>query len=334
MSKGWGFTRGVVFAWTVAALATGISGHAGAQAKSFPSKPLRAIAAFPAGSSTDSITRVVAEHLRVKLGQPVVVDNRAGANGAIGVTEAARASADGYTLLGTNSSSITVNPQLYKKIAYLPARDFVPLTMVVSAPFFLVVNPSGAQTAAVNSVADLVAVARAKPGQLSFGSGGLGNLAHLGFSMLNNRAGIKTVHVPYKSGAGAQTALLGREIDTMLVGPAVVPIAQAGKLKALAVTTVKRWPEMPEVPTMIESGFADFDVPFWLGLLVPAQTPAAVIKTLYGAIASIRDDPSAVRQLSTFGSVELLDPQTFAARIRAETAAWGEVIRREKIQLD
>jgi tripartite-type tricarboxylate transporter receptor subunit TctC len=186
----------------------------------------------------------------------------------------------------------------------------------------------------VSSVADLVALARARPGLLTYGSGGPGNLAHLGFEMINNRAGIKTVHVPYKSGAGAQLALLGKEIDMLLTTPSAVPIVTSGKLRALSVTTAKRWPDLPDVPTMIESGFADFDVPFWLGLMAPAQTPAKLIQNLYGAIVSMRDDPGAMRLLRNQGSVELLDPQAFAKRIRAETAAWGEVIKREKIQLD
>ena len=329
-----GSTRRFLLAAGFVVLAAGVAGRAHAQATAFPTKPLRIIVGFPAGSSTDSIARTVAEHLRAKLGQPVVVDNRSGANGVIGVTEAARAPADGYTLLATNSSSITVNPQIYKKISYLPERDFIPLTMVVSAPFILTINPAGERTRSVNSVADLVALARARPGQLTYGSGGPGNLAHLGFEMINNRAGIRTVHVPYKSGSGAHLALLGREIDTHLATPSSVPTINAGKLRALAVTTARRWPDLPDVPTMIESGFANFDVPFWLGIMAPAQTPATVIQTLYSAIASMRDDPNATRQLRIQGTVELIDPQTFAVRIRAEAAAWGDVIKRENIQLD
>jgi tripartite-type tricarboxylate transporter receptor subunit TctC len=322
----------ILLAALLALLAVGVAARAHAQ--EWPSKPLRIVVGFSAGSATDSVARVIAEHLRVKLGQPVLVENRPGANGVLGVTEAARAPADGYTLLATNSSSITVNPQLYKKIGYLPERDFTPLTMVVSAPFILTINPAGDRTGSVNSVADLVALARAKPGQLTYGSGGPGNLAHLGFEMINNRAGIRTIHVPYKSGVGAQLGLIGKEIDMLLDTPVTVPNVKAGKLKALAVTTAKRWPDLPDVPTMIESGYAGFDVPFWLGLLVPAQTPAPVVQALYNAIRSVRDNPDAVRQLQMQGTLELIDPPAFAARIRAETAAWGEVIKRENIQLD
>lgn len=305
-----------------------------AQTNPYPSRPIRIVVGFPPGSSTDAIARGIGEHLRVKFGQPVVVDNRSGANGVIGVTEVAKATPDGYTLLATNSSSITVNPQIYRKIGYLPVRDFTALTMAISAPFILTVNPANDRTAGVSSVADLVKLARSKPGQLSYGSGGPGNLAHLGFEMINNRAAIKTVHVPYKSGSGAQLAILGREIDLLLTTPSAVPTITAGRLRALAVTTANRWHELPDTPTMIESGYANFDVPFWLGLLAPAKTPPAVIKTLYETIATMRDDANATKPLRAQGTVELLDPQTFATRIRAETAAWGEVIKREKIQLD
>lgn len=328
------FHRLFLLAAGLAALAVSVVGHAQAQTTAFPAKPLRIIVGFPPGSSTDSIARASAEHLRLKLGQPVVVDNRPGANGVLGATEAACAAADGYTLLATNSSGITVNPQIYKKITYQPERDFTALTMSVSAPFILTINPSGERTASVNTVADLVALARARPGQLTYGSAGAGNLGHLGFEMINNRAGIRTVHVPYKGGSAAHLALLAREVDAHLATPSAVPTIKSGKLRALAVTSAKRWPDLADVPTMIDAGFAGFDVPFWLGLMAPAQTPAAVMQTLYSALATMRDDANASRQLRVQGTPELMDPKTFAARIRAETAAWGEVIKRENIQLD
>lgn len=305
-----------------------------AQTVAYPAKPIRIIVGFPPGSSTDSIARAIGEHLRTKLGQPVVVDNRSGANGVLGVTEAARATPDGYTLLATNSSSITVNPQIYRKIAYLPERDFTALTMAIAAPFILTTNATNERTAGVSTVADLVRLARAKPGLLSYGSGGPGNLAHLGFEMINNRTGIKTVHVPYKSGVGAQVAILAKEIELLLTTPSAIPNITAGRLKALAVTGRSRWHELPDTPTMIEAGYADFEVTYWLGLLAPAKTPATAIKALYDAIITMRDDANATKPLRAQGMVELIDPMTFTTRIRAETAAWGEVIRREKIQLD
>ena len=251
-----GLTRRALIGMALALAGAAASSDANAQA--WPTKPIRIITGFPAGSATDSIARTVAEHLRAKLGQPVIVENRAGANGALGAAEVARSPADGYTILATNSSSITVNPQVYRKIPYQPERDFTPLSMVVSAPFIIAVNPTGERTASVHTIADLVALARAKPGQLTYGSGGIGNLAHLGFEFINNRAGIKTTHVPYKSGVNAQIGLIGKEIDMLLDTPVTTPNIKAGRLRALAVTTAKRWPDLPDVPTMIEAGYAGF----------------------------------------------------------------------------
>ena len=303
-------------------------------AQSYPVKPIRLVVGFPAGSTTDAVARVFAEQLRNKLGQLTLVENRAGANGVLGVSEAARAPADGYTILVTNSSSITVNPQVYKKISYLPERDFTALTMAVSAPFILTVNPLNERTAGVNSFVDLVALAKTKPGQLTYGTGGVGNLAHLGFELINNKTGIKTTHVPYKSSNLAQLAMLSKEIDVQLDTPTVVPHLKTGKIKALAVTGPKRWPDLPEVATMAELGFPALEMTYWLGALVPAQTPPAIIQVLYEALRAIRDDSNGMKQLQIQGNVDLLGPQEFAARIRSETAAWSEVIRREKIELD
>jgi tripartite-type tricarboxylate transporter receptor subunit TctC len=302
--------------------------------QSYPSKPIRLVVGFPAGSTTDAVARVFAEQLRNKLGQPTLVENRAGANGVLGVSEAARAPADGYTILVTNSSSITVNPQVYKKISYLPERDFTALTMAVSAPFILTVNPLNERTAGVNSFVDLIALAKTKPGQLTYGTGGVGNLAHLGFELINNKTGIKTTHVPYKSSNLAQLAMLSKEIDVQLDTPTVVPHLKTGKIKALAVTGPKRWPDLPDIPTMAELGFPALEMTYWLGALVPAQTPAAIIQVLYEALRAVRDDSNGMKQLQIQGNVDLLGPQEFAARIRSETAAWSEVIRREKIELD
>lgn len=304
-----------------------------AQAQGYPNKPIRIVVGFPPGNTLDTISRVIGEHLRVKLGQPVIVENKPGANGVLGVTEVARASPDGYTLLATNSSSIVVNPQLYKKLGY-QAADLAPLTMVVAAPMILTVNPTNERVASVNNVADLVALAKARPGELAYASGGLGNLAHLGMTMINNRAGIQTNHVPYKGSTAAQQATLAKEVDAQLDTPLAVPLIKQGRLKALAVTGGKRLTDLPDVPTLAEAGIRGVEFNFWLGLFAPAQTPAAILQVLYDAINSVRENPDAMRILAAQGGVELTDPATFGARIRSEYTLWGDVIKRENIQLD
>ena len=305
-----------------------------AAAQSYPAKPIRMVVGFPAGSTTDLTGRILAEHLRIKFGQPVLVDNKPGANGIIGAAEVARAQADGYTVLMSNASTITVNPLLYKKLQYEPARDFAPVALVIAAPFVLAVNPDKDLGAPVASVADLVAVAKAKTGGLSYGSAGLGNLTQLAMELFNGQAGVKMVHVPYKSASLAQAALLAREVDAIFDTVGVVPQVKAGKLRALAVSSAQRWRDLPDTPTMAESGYPGFDMTFWLGVLVPAQTPPPVVKALYEAIKSAAEVPATRAQLLQQGDIMMLDPQQFAARIRKETEDNAATIRRANIQIE
>ncbi len=307
--------------------------HAQDVSKLWPNKPLRVVVGFPAGSVTDTVARVMAEQLTKAFGQPVVVENKPGANGAIGVGEVARAAPDGYTLLVTNSSSITINPQLYKQITY-KASDFAPITMIIEAPFILAVNPEWAQKNSVNSVQDLIRYAQAQPDRLTYGSGGQGNMAHLSFVSLSNRANIKTTHVPYKSGALAGLAMISGELNAGFDTLSTVPNVQAGKLKALAITSSKRITHLPDLPTMAEAGFANFEVIFWMGLLAPAGTPQAVITKLYEAARLVTTNPKAEAVLKSNGEPVMLDPQSFANIINKEVPAWGEVIRREALALD
>jgi tripartite-type tricarboxylate transporter receptor subunit TctC len=302
-------------------------------AQSFPSKPIQILVGFAAGTTTDTIARVAAEQLRTRLGQPVVVINKPGANGVIGATEVARAAPDGYTLLVTNSSSMTVNPHLYRKLGYSMA-DFVPVTPVTSAPLILVVNPTNERTGPIRTVAELVSWARARPGALSYAAAGPGNITGLTFRILNNHAGIKANEVLYKSAVASQLGVLAKEVDAFIDTPLAVPPIKAGKLTALAVTGTRRWRDLPEVPTLKEAGYPQIDVTFWLGLFAPAQTPPAIIDRLHAALASIKDDPNLVRQLLPHGDVDLLGPKEFSERIRIESAGWADIIRRENIQLD
>lgn len=317
-------------------LATLLATSAGgvqAQAQSFPSKPIQIVVGFPSGSIIDVVARVVAEHLRNKLGQPVVVINKPGANGVIAATEVTRSPADGHTLLMTNSSSMTTNPHLYRKLGYQPS-DFTPITMVTSAPLILVVNAQGDRTASFKTVADLVDYARAKPDELTFAAGGPGNITGLTFKILANQAGIKARQVIYKTALAAQLGLLGKEVDAFVDTPQTAPHVKAGKLTALAVTGGKRWRDLPDVPTLKEAGFPQIEVIFWLSLFAPAQTPPAIVDKLYTTLTTLRDDPVLVKQLLPHGDVEMMHPKDFAERIRAESAVWGEIIRKENLQLD
>ena len=309
------------------------SGVAFAQEKKWPVKLIRIIVPFPAGSITDAMARLLANGLSKSLGQTVIVENKGGANGSIGATEVARAAPDGYTLLATNSSSITGNPLIYKNSPY-KSTDFAPIALVLDAPFILNVNPEWADKHSINSVKDLVAFAKDHPSELSYGSGGVGNLAHLAYAMLSNEGNFKATHVPYKAASQASMAVIAGEVNTSFDTLASVPQIRAGKLKALAVTPTQRISQMPDIPTMAEAGFPDIDVTFWLGLLAPAGTPPEIIDTLYKQAKQAMSVPAANAALSAQGTIVMTNPQDFATRIAGETKQLAEVIKRENIKLD
>ena len=319
------------------ALAGGAAGllpaSASAQAAGWPSKAIRIVVPFTAGALTDNVARLIAEGLSKSLGQSVVVENKVGANGVIGASDVARSAPDGHTLLLTNSSSITINPQLYSKIAY-KASDFAPVTPIIESPFIVITNPAWAQKHNINSLGDLVAYMRANPGAARYGSPGLGNLAHLSALMMCNRANVTALHVPYKGGSPAQLALMSGEIDFVFDTWAGLPLIQAGKVKPLAVSARTRMSQLPDMPTVEESGIPDFHVSFWLGMLAPAGTPAAVVQKLYAATKATMEEPKARATLSAQGNVIPEDPAQFSQRIAREIAAWGGVISRERLSLD
>jgi tripartite-type tricarboxylate transporter receptor subunit TctC len=223
-----------------------------ALAEDYPTKPVKLLVGFSAGSATDIIARVVAASLNAKFGQPFVVENRPGANGLLAANAAAKSKADGYTLLVTNSSAMTVNPLLYKDAQYNTLKDFAAITPVVEGHFTITVNPANPRTASVASFNDLIALAKAKPGTLTYGTAGAGNLAHLGIELLSAKAGVSMIHVPYRAASQAQTALLAGEIDFTFDTPSAISQIKAGKLKALAVTMPKRWSELPDLPAVAE----------------------------------------------------------------------------------
>lgn len=321
--------RNLVFAFAVLALGTGT-----AAAQPYPNRPIRFVVGFSAGGITDVVARIVADHVRTRLGQPVTVENRTGANGMVAAVEVARAAPDGHTVLISNSSTLTLNPLLHKKIQYQTA-DFAPVALMVSYPFIVAVNPASPKMASVNTLADLVRLAREQPGKLTYGSSGLGGLVHLGFEWMNQLGDTRMVHVPYRGASAAQVALLGNEVDVVFENPTSLPQFRSGRLKALAVTGPERWRDLPDVPAVAEgAGYAGFDSSSWVGAVVPARTPPDVVKALSDAIRSAAGDPAMRALLQQHGNLPMLDPQQFAAKIRAETETNAKVIERSSITVD
>ncbi|WP_225984852.1 Bug family tripartite tricarboxylate transporter substrate binding protein [Noviherbaspirillum aerium] len=325
-------TGKIAFALAICAMTT-LPGIAAAQA-AWPSKPVRIVVPFPPGSFTDLVARVVSENLSKSIGQPVIVDNKSGANGVVGVGEVARSAADGYTLLVTNSSSITINPQLYKSISY-KVSDFVPITSLVESPFILVVNPEWAQKNKVGSTKDLLEYAKKNPGQLTYGSAGPGNIAHLGFTMLSKKSNVQTMHVPYKGASMAQTAIISGEINAAFDTWAALPHIQSGKLKALAVSSNNRMQQLPDVPTVEQEGVPDFNLTFWIGLLAPAGTPPQIIRRIHQATSQgILENPKSKTVLSAQGEIVIVEPDVFSQRINREVSGWRSLIKSENLTLD
>jgi len=303
-------------------------------AQQYPEKPIRFIVGFAPGGSIDAVARIMATYLTKKFGQPVTVENRTGANGVLAAVSFTQAPPDGYTVFFSNASTITVTPLLDRKKQYDVEKDFTPLSLIASFPFILMVSPDNERTASVATLADFVALAKSKPGQLSYGSnGGPGNLAHLSFELLDRMAGTKMVNVPYRGAADAQMALMSHTVDATFDNPSAMPQIKAGKLKPIAVSTQQRWRDLPEVPTISESGYAAYDTSAWVGAFIHAKTPPDIVKVLSDAIRSAADDPAAKAQMMPHGELLMLSPQQSAERIKSETATYAEIIRRAGIQL-
>jgi len=259
-----------------------------AQPQPYPTKPIRLIVPYPAGGSADLIGRAINELLARRLGQPVIVDNRGGASGIIGTEIAARAPADGYTLLVATVSTLAVNVSLQRALPYDPERDFAPVSMLGSTPYLLAVHP----TVPVRSVAQLVAHARANPGKLNFGSAGIGSGGHLATELFKHMAGIDIVHVPYKGVGGATADLLGGQISMLLGGISVLKThADGGRLRGLAVSTIKRTSIAPEIPTIDESGVKGYQSKSWNALVAPRQTPPAIIQRIHTELVAVLKSP-------------------------------------------
>lgn len=295
-----------------------------AQARWTPDKPLRLVVPFAAGGSTDVSARLVADALGARLGQLVIVDNRAGAAGNIGAEVVARAEPDGYTLLMATSSTNATNAALYRKLSFNPVSDFTPISQIAFIPNLLVVNPE----VPVKSVAELVAYAKAKPGQLNYGSGGAGSSLHLAAAVFAQRAGLDMVHVPYRGGAPVAADLVSGKIQ-LSFSPLVEVLQQvrAGKLRALGVTTARRSALLPDVPAIAEV-ISGYEVALWNGIVGPAGLPAPVVARLASEIVAIVASPEMRSRLAEQGSDPVgSSPQDFAAFVAAEQPKWAELVR-------
>jgi tripartite-type tricarboxylate transporter receptor subunit TctC len=297
----------------------------GAFAQTYPAKPVRLVVPFPPAGGNDVFARLLAQKLSEAWKQHVLVENRPGAGGNAGTEFAARAAPDGYTLLLGHTGTLAINPALYARPGYDPQRDFVPVSLLASAPLVLVVHPGSD----LRTVGDIVAKARAKPGELNYASSGNGTGSHLSGELLQALAGIRLTHVPYKGTSPAITDVLGGQVAMMFsVVPTALPQIRAGKLRAVAVTGGERMPQMPDVPTVAESGLPEFESTLAYGILAPRGTPEAVLQEIHAQIARVAATREYRARIEFEGAVPLEGtPAEFAALIRAQGEKWGKVIR-------
>ena len=301
-------------------------------AQSYPVKPVRLVVPFPPGGPADSVARVLAQKLTEVMGQPVVVDNRAGATGTIGAGLVAKSAPDGYTLLLGTSNELAMSPGLFDKLPYEPTRDFSPLSNVINFPNILVVHPQ----LPVQTVAQLVALARAKPGQLSFATSGIGSTNHLTGVVFQTIEKIRINFVPYKGGGPAATDLIGGHVDALFATmPSVVPFVKSGKLKALVITDSKRWSALDQVPSAPEAGVANFVVITWNGVLAPAGLPDAVVARLNADIITVANSPDMKERMrAQAAEIATTTADEFAAMIRNDFAKWSKVIKQAGLRAE
>ena len=318
------FLLSAAAAWLTAAAPAAL-----AQAK-WPEQPIRLIVPFPPAGGTDTVARLIAEKITAATGWAFVLDNRPGAGGNIGMDLVAKAKPDGLTLGLGQTSNLAINPALYPKLPYHALKDFAPISLVAGQPLVLVVKGA----ASYNTLAGLLA--KAKSDTLSMASPGSGTVGHLAGELLAQRAGIKVLHVPYKGAAPAVTDLMGGQVDFYLATPqAVIPLVKAGKLKALAVTSLKRVPVLPDVPTVDESGYRGFEASDWKGLLAPAGTAPEIVKRLNAAVDRALGQRDTLSRLLAEGSVPLGGtPEDFAKFLKAENERWGAAVRKAGVKVE
>jgi len=318
-------------AFVLAALLSVCCGLA-AQAQPYPNRPVRLIAPFPAGGLADVLARAVGDELSRSLGQPVIVENRAGAGGNVGAEIVARATPDGYTLMMSSAGILTANQFLYVKMPFDPEKDFVPVSNVADMPMLVVVSPK----VEAKTLGELVAFARANPNKLNFGSPGVGTTGHLGLALFMYAAKIKLTHVPYRGAAPAITDLLAGQIDGVVDNPpTVLPHIEAGKLRPLAVAAKSRMPLLPDLPTADEAGVPGYEASSWFGIVAPAGTPPAIVARLQQDIATALKQPNVQQRFAKSGARLLGNtPEEFAQQIRQDRQMWGEVINAAGIRAE
>ena len=313
----------------LAMLAVALCGS-GAFAQGYPNRPVRMIAPFPAGGLADVLARLVGDEMSKGLGQPVIIENRAGAGGNTGADAVAKADADGYTLLMSSAGILTANQFLYAKMPFDPETAFAPISIVADMSMLVVINPK----VEAKTLAEFVALARSKPDKINFGSPGVGTTGHLGLAMFMHAAGIKLTHVPYRGAAPALNDLLAGQIDGVVDNPpTVLPHIKAGKLRPLAVAAKQRLALLPDVPTAAEAGVKNFEASSWFGIMAPAGTPPDVVERLHREIAAALQKPVIAERIASSGARAVGNsPAEFAAQIRAERAMWGGIIKAANIK--
>ncbi|MDH4149490.1 MAG: tripartite tricarboxylate transporter substrate binding protein [Betaproteobacteria bacterium] len=311
------FARGALAAILLCAVAT-------SSAQSYPAGPLRIVVPFPAGGGVDTAGRLLGQKLSEAIGKPVVIDNRAGANGMIGSEMVAKSPKDGYTLL-VNGANFVTTPSLYKNVTYDPIKDFEPISLLAHAPNILVVHPS----LPVKSVRELIAFAKARPGQLNYASSASGSTPHLAAELFNTLTGTRMVHVPYRGTGPAITAIISGEITVMFMPAlAAIPYIENGRLRALGVTTTERLPAMPALPTVAEAGLKGYQSSQWYGVLAPAGTPADILDFLNGHAAKIMQSAEMKERMKNSGSVAVGSTRdAFARHLQSEFTKWAKIIK-------
>jgi len=300
-------------------------------AQPYPSHPVRMIVPYAAGGASDVTARIVAAHLGERLKQPIVVENRTGAGGAIGAEVAAKATPDGYTVLLGSASEVVMLP-VVARIPYDPVRDFLPVALVSDIALVLAVHPS----VAAQNVRELIALAKAKPGAINYGSAGIGATSHLAMAMFNAMTGTQMVHVPYKGSVPATADLVAGHLQ---VGtptlPAALPYVKSGQLRVLAVTSARRWPTLPDVPSLAEAGVPGYEMTLWTGLMAPAGTPPEIVAQLHRETAQVLAQPEVKEAIGRQGGeINVGGPAEFGALIKSDLAKWQRVVKQAEIKVD